>query len=434
MQAKTSLDEHTDGNEAGPGGKPGPAAEVSRTVERREPRATGQDLAGAEAKLRIGAGADHEWQSHQCRLATPMYGGGVHAGELDRSIPIRAASIRGQLRFWWRIVSANTLDPKEMFKREAAIWGGIGSAGPTASRVRVRVQSEPVRDSDRLRAPDKPQARHGYAFGPAIIGNTEQWLLEAGYPFVLKLRYPGELADEVEKTLRWWAAFGGIGARTRRGFGAVHIGRLASWSDAGATEAVEKAGGWLCFGSDAHDGAVGAWEFAVGKLRRFRQQGAGRLDASPTGRSYWPEADQIRRFTRRNDNHRHDPVHAAGNVFPRAAFGLPINFQFKDRNDPGASVLLPAGSADRRASPLILRPYWNGEKWRPAALLLPGWRDALEQPLRFKSGKDVPAHWPKDEDRRAEVARLISPMKTADGSLRGTDPLSAFMHFFAEKT
>lgn len=433
MQAKNSLDEQADDNAPGLGGKSGPAAEVSRHSRRREPCATEQDLASAQARFQSRPGTDGDWHSHQCHLATPMYGGGVHAGKLDHSIPIRAASIRGQLRFWWRIVFGGKLDSQAMFAREAAIWGGIGRSGPTASRVRVRVQSEPIRDVDRQAAPNKPQAKHGYAFGPAMIGNTEQWLLKASYPFLLKLRYPRELASEVEDTLRWWVAFGGIGARTRRGFGAVRIDQMAPRSSAEATEAVSAAGGLLRLGSDAHDSAEDAWKAAVDKLRRFRQQGAGRLDANPTGRSYWPEADQIRRFTRRNDNHRHDPVHAADNVFPRAAFGLPINFQFKDRNDPYDSVLLPAGTADRMASPLILRPYWNGKAWLAAALLLPGWRDALEQKLRFKSGHDVPEHWPKNQVSRAAVANLISPMKAADGSLRGTDPLTAFMQFFAEK-
>jgi hypothetical protein len=99
MQAKTSLDEHAGDNESGFGGKPGPAAEVSRNSRRREPRASEQDLASAQAKLQIHAGADQEWHSHQCHLATPMYGGGVHAGKLDHAMPIRAASIHKQLHF-----------------------------------------------------------------------------------------------------------------------------------------------------------------------------------------------------------------------------------------------------------------------------------------------------------------------------------------------
>jgi CRISPR/Cas system CMR-associated protein Cmr1 (group 7 of RAMP superfamily) len=36
------------------------------------------------------------------RLTTPMLGGGVESLKIDHGMLIRAASIRGHLRFWWR--------------------------------------------------------------------------------------------------------------------------------------------------------------------------------------------------------------------------------------------------------------------------------------------------------------------------------------------
>lgn len=39
-----------------------------------------------------------------CELITPMYGGGVKAGRVDCKMPIRASALRGQLRFWWRLL------------------------------------------------------------------------------------------------------------------------------------------------------------------------------------------------------------------------------------------------------------------------------------------------------------------------------------------
>lgn len=434
MQAKISAGQQADDSGHGHSDSPGQIAKAIPTPRRRGARSTEKERADAEAELHRRAEADDEWRRIPCTLATPMYGGGVQAGTTDRAMPIRAASIRGQLRFWWRVIFDNRQDSQAMFEREAALWGGIGREAPRASQVRVRVQCRSAQDSDRRAAPDGPQAKHGYAFGPALIGNARPWLLKADYDFVLQLRYPRECADDVEKTLRWWGSFGGIGARTRRGFGAVLMDDMTPRSAAEDIEAVRQAGGRLCLGSTRHTMADAAWEQAERKLRRFRQQGRGRPDRQPSGRSFWPEADQIRRFSGKNAHHRHDPVHAAKNVFPRAAFGLPITFQFKDRDDPDDHELLPDGSADRMASPLILRPYWNGENWQAAALLLPGWQRALEQPLRFKKRRHAPAHWPEDARRRAELAQLIAPMKTADGALRGDDPLSAFLQFFAEES
>jgi len=48
------------------------------------------------------------WTHYTCKLVTPLYGGGVRAAEVDTAMPIRAAGIRGQLRFWWRIVAGST--------------------------------------------------------------------------------------------------------------------------------------------------------------------------------------------------------------------------------------------------------------------------------------------------------------------------------------
>ncbi len=40
-------------------------------------------------------------ETYQVKVITPIYGGGVKAGEPDKDMPIRASAIRGQLRYWW---------------------------------------------------------------------------------------------------------------------------------------------------------------------------------------------------------------------------------------------------------------------------------------------------------------------------------------------
>ena len=229
--------------------------------------------------------------------------------------------------------------------------------------------------------------------------------------------------------LRWWASFGGLGARTRRGFGAIRVDGLEPLT----AESITAAGGLVCFSGAGGSSAEPEWKRAIGQMYEYRQKGGtGRRAGNPPGRSYWPEPDQIRRFTGRDAQGRHVPEHQAGNCFPRAAFGLPILFEFKGSpGEPPKTELLPAGGEDRMASPLILRPYWTGQRWRAAALLLPGWHNALNLPLRFKDLSFQPKHWPTDTVARQAAARHISPMKKGV-ELRGDDPLSAFMQFFAE--
>jgi CRISPR-associated protein Cmr1 len=367
------------------------------------------------------------WKHHVCELATPMYGGGVQKNAIDKAMPVRASAIRGQLRFWWRIACGPFASPEEMFRRETEIWGGIGRDKPTASLVKVRVQCPPARDKDLLLSSSESHPAIKYAFGPAAINGPVNWL-QAGYEFRLSLRYPDSIKSDVERALQWWASFGGIGARTRRGFGAVHI-KTPGIVPISSAEVEEVKGRLLITGKPGNKAEI-EWKTAIDRLYSFRQKGGiGRTASTPRpGRSFWPEADQLRHFTGKDGNGKHKPIHTAGNMFPRAAFGLPITFEFKGTpGEPPTHELHPQDGSDRMASPLILRPYWNGSAWQAAALLLPGWEKALVQPLKFKAQSYVPQHWPADPNARRDLAKKIKPMAG-----RGDDPLTAFMNFFKE--
>ncbi|WP_223295314.1 type III-B CRISPR module RAMP protein Cmr1 [Allochromatium vinosum] len=365
------------------------------------------------------------WTHYVCKLVTPLYGGGVRAAEVDTGMPIRAASIRGQLRFWWRIVAGPFASPEAMFQREAAIWGGIAASGPSASRVAARVKAKPVQA---MHLSAKSQFAGLPAYGLILDPGADPILLKSGYSFELSVRCASDLTsqqyDEVQTALRWWASFGGVGARTRRGFGAVQVGMLKPVTP----EEVAQCGGRLCVAPSGSN-EIDAWETSVKKLQRFRQGpnlGRNPGQGNRPGRSRWPEPDTIRRQTRRHAKN-HDPEHPVDGAYPRAWFGLPIIFHFKDAGEPNDSTLIPDGERDRMASPLILRPYWSGQKWHPSALLLPGWeRRTTELRVGFGNGPFRRA-WPADPAERARLAEQIKPMAG-----RGDDPLTAFMDYFEQ--
>jgi CRISPR-associated protein Cmr1 len=360
-------------------------------------------------------------------LVAPLFGGGVTAGEVDKAMPVRGAAIRGQLRFWWRVACSQIGEgSRELFRRETDLWGGIADAGPTASKVRVRVNAAPVDDGALMPSDADQDAGVRYAFGPSATNGVAQWL-KPGYGFQVTLTFPESARHEVDLAIRWWASFGGLGARTRRGFGAF----FAEGIEPIRQPDIEARGGVLRLRGQGSPDAGRQWKSAVQTLFDFRQgRGIGRRQGGARpGQSFWPEADQIRRFTGKNAHGRHIPVHDAGNVFPRAAFGLPIIFEFRGSpGDPDKIELLPdAGGNDRLASPLILRPYWNGSAWQPAALLLPGWEQALIRPLKFKGRDYTPQSWP-GSDQAAERERLAQLIKPMQG--RGGDILTAFLDFF----
>lgn len=388
-----------------------------------------------------------QWQSYRCQLVTPLYGGGVQAGKVDPAMPIRASAIRGQLRFWWRLLARHKwkLGNTDAIRRaEFALWGGVGSEA-LASMVHLRVldvkgcelapwaeyQKNP---QGRWKALPTPQAwaNAPYALFPAQGKNPDavepgpSELAKAGLGWTLALGFAQDTSEEqknqVNEALRWWAAFGGIGARSRRGLGAVQVDGLSVPSP----EECQSAQCQLTLGNSFPTGDK-AWMHAINKLRDFRQKDddIARRPKNTQGRpgqSHWPEADAARRLTGRNSPG-HEPKHPAGKLYPRAAFGLPILLHFKDEKagDPHDVSLEPVG-ADRLASPLILRPVRQGDKWHAAALLLP--TDHLKtMRLKLPDGTTIePGAW--WDPAKAE---LVPPLKG-----RGDDALSAFLHYFAK--
>lgn len=391
------------------------------------------------------------WTHYACELVTPLYGGGVRSAEVDHTMPIRASGIRGQLRFWWRIVAGPFASPEAMFERETAIWGGVGASSPSASQVAVRVdrvsglkiepafvyQTNPNKPGEYKTMPKEADWVESYALFPArgdltadkhTIKTAPHRLALAGLGFRLHLKLDARLSaqqrQEVMTALRWWASFGGVGARTRRGLGAVQVKTL----DPVSAEEVRAKGGILVLRATDKK-AEAAWKNSLKRLSNFRQGvNIGRNpptdDPNRPGRSRWPEPDAIRRSTGRHAAG-HEPTHPVDNLYPRAAFGLPIVFHFKDekQGEPLQQLLVPEGG-ERMASPLILRPYWSGSAWHPALLLLPRWESALTVPVGFGNGPFRRA-WPTDPDQRQRLAQQITPMAG-----RGDDPLTAFMDFF----
>jgi CRISPR-associated protein Cmr1 len=402
-----------------------------------------QTLASEPAHIR--------WKGYTCELVTPLFGGGVEAGKVDKDMPIRASAIRGQLRFWWRLLAQHKWRLDNVREKEFDLWGGLDGKNVHASRVWVRVESispihvEPWAKFNRNhreqwkslpdpeewakapyalfpaqgKAPDKSDAEH-----PAALAKPGlQWILRIGF----EQRNDADLRqEEVDETLRWWGSFGGVGARTRRGLGAVRVEGLRP-----VTKEEAKAAGCELVIRNETATADRAWRKAIDKLKDFRQKpGFARNPVSPDtkrpGRSRWPEADAIRRITGRHaPNHapNHAPEPPAGNVFPRAAFGLPIIFHFKDKDDP-ADHSLQAQGHDRLASPLILRPYPVGEQeWSAAALLLPH-HHVDDMQLELKAGQHtekIPApYWQPD---KAQDVPPIAPTQAQDA-------LSAFLEFF----
>lgn len=400
-------------------------------------------------------------ESFEVVTLTPIYGGGVKAGEPDPLMPVRAAAIRGQLRFWWRLLKQHhpekPLTGAELFAAEREIWGGMAEKNQDyASKVRVRVNEFRNKRKVPCKAflSNQQNPALDYVLFPAR-NNPSSELLEAGMRFTLTVEYPDQYRTEVIETLRWWASFGGLGARSRRGLGAVSVKYKKPDNEFLGPVTEEEAKRYGCLLIPKKDrktkavtvlkDAIEAWSEAVTPLRDFRQKpdlgrNPGQSPNRP-GRSRWPEPDSIRVITNcpdlaRTPTARHPPKHPAGIGFPRAAFGLPIIFEFKgEPTDPYKTELASQYEGGRMASPLILKPMaWADKQYASVALLLPVGHLKRLQPTLKKSGASAssPPLYPSRSHSEpwwdSAQASKVKPIQ----SYQGQDALAAFLNYFAK--
>ena len=353
---------------------------------------------------------DRVHQVRTYKLITPLFGGGAEPQKPDEVTVIRASEIRGLLRFWWRATRGGQFGSLDELRcAEEAIWGsaaGEGKAGPSPVALAVEVTKRGRRLSGvkirTRRGEDKvaighPRSPYSYVAFPLREERQGRrvtrpagsvWKdIEFKLHITLdqqRVQNRGELdlREEVEAALWAWETFGGVGARTRRGFGALQLIAVDD-TPIGEQPAREiertvrrqlgeyvKGNRWPPGISHLHpdmplvvtsrySDADKAWKALFGALKRFRQARYPDAQGRPYGRSKWPEPDAIRRLTGTHSPG-HEPQHPVDAKYPRGRFGLPIIFQFKQNDqetgDPPPTVLEGAQS-ERFASRLILRPY-----------------------------------------------------------------------------
>lgn len=360
-------------------------------------------------------------------LITPLFGGGVEPGQADPISVVRASEVRGQLRFWWRATRGGQFATVEAMRdAEEALWGGPAREQDRQQRggqSLVQVEVEVVQ-SGRLEAPFevvrggkswKPQGREqiapAYAAFPLQPTEAElrNWdpgsqlkTLRVGVTFNLYIFYPQPHRTDVEAALRTWELFGGLGARTRRGFGALRLTKLDDnepttllpSEPSEARETIERLleqliapeAKWpdevphlarkprMKLLPPSGGTALRVWSDLIARLKGFRQsrrnKHTGRKD--PFGHSDWPEPNAIRQLF----HLRTRGPHAARSLpkFPRAQLGLPLIFHFPhDPTVPDQTLQGNDKEAQRLASPLLLKPVaCRGGKALGLALILEG--------------------------------------------------------------
>lgn len=439
-------------------------------------------------------------QTRQYKLITPLFGGGVKPGVNDLDNLIRATEIRGQLRFWWRAIrggqpqfegklakmkafedeiwgaASNTQKPEEGEKKEKGWRGTVQIEVEILNGGKSKKPFIPQWNAKRTKviAPSDPDVP-GYAAFPlrppedelksaTRLGKPEDVFVEdlrEGIEFLLSLSFPEKWSTEVNAALWAWETFGGVGARTRRGFGALLLEKInrkdvednilppddaaaaKTWITKKIAEFQKQQGKTLTNVPRIHAAInicvlgpysrpANAWQKLIGRLHDFRQQ---RYDfkagkSSPFGKSLWPEANALRRRLHPNQARNSPP-----DTFPRAAFGLPIVFHLAHER-PSQTITLQGieKESERWASRLILKPLpCRGKQFLGLAALL--------------DGSELPAEGlalVRDENRNERLGPTIAadqtkirteelPQLLKDAIGDETDILRAFLNYLKKE-
>ncbi|CAM4079704.1 RAMP superfamily CRISPR-associated protein [Deinococcus marmoris] len=379
-------------------------------------------------------------------LSTPLMGGGMVPGFPDLAFPVSGKAVRGQLRFWWRALRGGQFGGSLAAMRDAerALFGGASDtdAKGTVSAVQITVVPDQNSATQEEEVPGLNTAIGYLAFAlrdaqhpvsrasPKLLQGVRFRLGVSVEPLNLPPGHSESWAwQELEAALWGLETCGGIGARTRRGFGALQRrpapeGALEDLVMAGLRRHLTPgvwpggvphltmdAADWA-FGTQAGNTARAVWEGQARKLKVFRRA---THNGEDRGATLWPESDSLLAL---------QDGEPGPYPFPRAALGLPIVFG-KGGNDVNGK------DVQRLASPVLFRPVQLGERYSSLAFRLrsepaPGDPLAPEGRLVVRAGKR--AHEGQRHQLTPAEARAVSVLETA-GTVT-TDVAAALLNAF----
>lgn len=161
------------------------------------------------------------------QVVTPAFVGGADPNERAE---LRVTSIRGALRSWYRLlvgpeVAAGTI-AEFSHLRESLLFGGV-ARGEGQGLVQLSLSDRVPTGTLDWDNRKQRRTRSGLAYlGFSLdMGENDRKALEPGTTFELRLLVPRGLEDDVAvlllRTLWLWVTLGGIGSRSRRGFGSL---------------------------------------------------------------------------------------------------------------------------------------------------------------------------------------------------------------------
>lgn len=322
------------------------------------------------------------------RIVTPMFCSGADQQKAELRLP----SFKGALRFWWRsLMWGKVPNVQDLQQKEAALFGASDQkVGQSIVRLRIsNALPEPQTDAGEILEGGRLLGLHylGYGVMEAFNGkNTKAGRLTRpmlpGGQFTVSCRFsrfaePDQI-EEVRRALVLLGTVGGVGSKSRKGFGSLTLTSLAmndeqqelphSIQERLATVLYERRDGlpdWTAWSSNSRlvvttpESGCRAVDVldALGREEvHFRSWGRnGTVLRQPSEQNFQVDHDLSKGLTTKSE-------------YPfRVAFGLPHNY------GKGAQNEVAPENGDRRASPLFLHVHHPNNDVTPSgvAVFLP---------------------------------------------------------------
>ncbi len=207
--------------------------------------------AGADKDAAVRLGKREEFAC-SLKLVTPAFLAGANQQEKE-DCELRPATLRGLLRWWWRTLHAGYIDVPTLRGMEAAVWGDTEAGGavrlllqPAETHVPLPFDRNDITRKNNLPVPPNRKTTQGltyHSFGmndtkteDGVKVATRRFFLPPGCRWQLGLVArrsglgAGDLLDQAKAALWLLCHFGGVGAKSRKGFGSLaEPPELADW-------------------------------------------------------------------------------------------------------------------------------------------------------------------------------------------------------------
>ena len=186
----------------------------------------------------------------ECETITPMFCYGA-----DQKTPeVRAASIKGALRFWWRAINGH-LSINELRKKETDIFGGSGfsykddngkkiEVPARKSKITVRINQQNIEEADfKSIKMETTKVKYGQkevnvnidkylGLGMFKMGkNPSHKFIKPESKFQIIIKFPEQKKIDILNSFLCLDFIGNIGAKSRNGFGSIKLSNIQEFHE-----------------------------------------------------------------------------------------------------------------------------------------------------------------------------------------------------------